>query len=704
MTYNADYSTDTLPDIDTDFSFCSTDDDGRFTFMFNNPGLGLVAEKITATRTLIGITQVGVSINGVEYAPDESIEVTKGDLYMYANLIVDNFYYTSPTLEVQTPKGDNADLGIITTKVRSYDLTVNVKADKSYKNQYKQDNIESMVVYVLRDNHPEGVPGNEGKGSQSVEPGEKLFNMQVVAKEITGNTGLATLRNLVRNQYNNPYDRYYIYATALASSDVNYTMDAPVLYSYYHYGDDAVFSPDYKLPSPVPSKEVVARPLPPAIKGSVYRYDDQMQAVKDAHVQLFNMVYIVDSDKTGPNGKFSFELPGSKEGDKWALYVTHVRALRYKYVTVPYSLILGKKYVREDILMEPEANITGTVINEKGEGIRVHIRMDDGAYKEFQPFCPDFSFTQGINQNVTDNITGNSSGKKANTVVPISEKPMGQVVHYVNSSSGSGAVVSNVSNMAVQGGQSAAVNSPSIVSGGMVADVNLPPPCNTPTPFTLYSTSGNHRLIIDPVDPDYLNDTIENIVVQKDKNVLPPITVYTKKHRILVKVRVRNYSGSVSVGAPVQDAIVKAGIFGTGTTNNLGEVSFEYSSASDTVKLYVEGPPQHDYVPTVKTAFADESKDFRVITVLLKPGGRIKGTVYAGTTDSSAVASARVYADIPGEIKIETMSDAQGKYELRNVPLNMKLVVRAVKSVSNYVGDSLLVQIYEDGTISIRGA
>ena len=697
VSYNALYSTDTLPSIDTEFSFCNTDDGGQFMFMFNNPGLGLVAEKITATRTLIGLKPGGNKMGEPVYVPDETIEVTKGDLYMYANIIVDNFYYTSPAIEVLTPKGDNADLGVITTKIRSYDLAVNVKADKSYQDQYKQDNVESMVVYLLRDYHPGGVPENEGKGSQPVEQGEKLFNMQVMAKEITGNTGVATLRNLVRNRYNDPNDRYYIYATALATSDVNYTMDAPVPFTFGYPADEAVFSPDYILPSPVPSKEVVARPLPPAIKGSVYRYDDQMQPVKDAHVQLFNMVYIVDSEITGTNGKFSFELPGSKEGDKWALFVTH-DGFKNKYVTVPYSLILGKKYVREDILLEPEATVTGTVINEKGEGIRVHMRMDDGAYKEFHPFCPDFDFAGGLNQNVTQNITQNSSRKKTNTVVSLSDKTETQVVHYVNTSSGTGSLVSNASNITLQGGQGntpriTGENSLNIVSGGIITDIQLPPPCTSPTPFILYSTSGNHRLIIDPVDPEYLNDTIDDIQVQKDKNVLPPITVYTKKHRILVSVRVRNYSGSVSVGAPVAGAIVKAGNFGTGTTNNLGEVSFEYSSASDTVKLQVEGPPQYDYVPTVKTAVADESKDFRVITVLLKPGGRIRGTVYAGTTDSSAVASARVYADVPGEIKIETLSDAQGKYELRNVPLNMKLIVRAVKSVSNYVGDSLNVQI-----------
>jgi len=684
LQYKAPYVTDTLPLQDTDFAFCTTGDDGKFNFMFNNPGLGIVAEKITATRTIIGLKQTGFSNGEPVYVKNESVEVTRGVLYMYANIIVDDCYYTSPTVEVLTPGGENADLGMVTTKVRSYDLDVTVKADKSYTSQYKNDNVEGMIVYILRDFRPAGVPGNEGKGSQPVEQGEKLFNMLVVAKEITGNTGKATLRNLVINRINDPNDKYFIYATALATSDVNYTMDAPVSFTFGYPADGAVFSPDYKLPAPTPVKELVARPLPPAIKGSVYRYDNQMQPVEEAFVQLFNMSYIVQSEKTPANGTFSFELPGSKEGDKWALFITR-QGFKNKYIQIPYSLILGKKYVREDILLEPEATVTGTVINEKGEGVRVHMRLDDGAYKEFHPVCVNYTLVKDA-----AGLTGaaSSSGSEGQTVLSINTP-----VTVVGSKVISG-VTGSKTGQATTGHASASqsVTAQAGISAGSLLVSPGAETCKAPTSFTLYSTTGSHRLIIDPVDPDYLNDTI-TVEIQKDKNTLPPVTVMTKKHRILVRVRALDLSGNVLGGTPILNAKVKAGAFGTTYTNNLGEARFEYISASDTVTLNVDGPSQSDYVPAVKTAFADESKEFSTVNVYLRPGGRIRGTVYAGTTDSSAVASARVYADIPGEIKIETMSDGQGKYELRNVPLNMKLTVRAVKSVSNFVGDSLSMQI-----------
>ena len=675
--------TDTLPEILNILAFCTTSDDGEFLFMFNNPGLGLVAENVVAERTLIGLEYGGIKGGEPVYLPSETIEVTTGDLYMFANIIVDNPYYTSPSLEILTQRGEPADLGIVSTSVRSYNLQVNVKSDQAYQGQYKQDNVESMVVYLLRDYHPAGVPLKEGKGSQPVEAGEKLFNMQVIAKEVTGNTGVATLRNLVKSNYADPNDRYFLYATALESSDINYTMDAAVLYGFSYPSDGALFSNNYVLPSPTPVKELVARPLPPAIKGSVYRYDNQMQPVKDAHVQLFNMSYIVDSEITGEDGKFGFSLPGSKEGDKWALFITHP-GFKSKYVQVPYSLILGKKYVREDILLEPEATVSGTVINEKGEGIRVHMRLDDGAYKEFQPFCADFNMDQaGMVQISPGSLNGTS----------------GQVINNINT--GESSSVKKPVQVTVKGaGQSSQVaagavrssNAQPVVSGTTLTLAPGTPPCKVPTSFTLYSTTGNHRLIIDPVDPDYLNDTID-ILVQKDKNTLSPITIYTKKHRVLVRVLEKVTSGSLGPPAPIPNAKVEVENFDSAITNNKGEASFEYTSAGDTLRLYVEGPAQDDYVPQTLVAVADESAEYKVVTVSLPKGGRIRGTVYAGVTDSSAVASARVYADIPGEIKIETLSDPQGRYELRNIPINTKVIIRAVKSASNYVGDSLNIMI-----------
>jgi hypothetical protein len=667
--------TDTLPEITENIAFCTTGDNGEFVFMFNNPGLGLVAENVVAQRTQIGLEFGGMKGGEPVYVPNETIEVTTGDLYMYANIIVDNPYYTSPVKEVLTHRGEHADLGVVTTNVRSYDLKVNVRADKSYQDQYKQDNVESMVVYLLRGYQPGGVPANEGKGSQPVEVGEKMFNMSVIAKEITGNTGIATLHNLVKNNYSDPNDRYFLYATALETSDINYTMDAAVLYGYNCPGDGAVFADQYVVPSPEPMKELVARPLPPAIRGSVYRYDNQMQPVSDAHAQLFNMSYIVDSYITGPDGRFNFELPGSKEGDAWALFVTHP-GYKAKYVPVPYSLILGKKYVREDILLEPEATVTGTVINEKGEGVRVHMRMDDGAYQEFHPVCLDFLPLQGA--------AGTSLNNHSASLGSV------QTIHNSGAIVTSGNSGKNLS--AGTGSSPGSVSLSTGITSGAVSNMIINPPCTSPTQFTLYSTSGNHRIIIDPVDPGYLSDTVE-VDVHKDKNDLAPITVLTKKHRILVRVKELSYSGTPAPAAPVANAKVTVENYATGITNNIGEVSFEYVSAIDTVRLYVEGPAQSDYVPTVKTAYADESAVYKVIIVTLRPGGRIRGVVYAGTTDSSSVASARVYADIPGEIKIETLSDAQGNYELRNVPLNTKIRLRAVKSVSNFVGDSLQVQV-----------
>ena len=52
--------TDTLPEIMESLAFCTTGDNGEFVFMFNNPGLGLVAENVIAHRTQMGLEFGGI--------------------------------------------------------------------------------------------------------------------------------------------------------------------------------------------------------------------------------------------------------------------------------------------------------------------------------------------------------------------------------------------------------------------------------------------------------------------------------------------------------------------------------------------------------------------------------------------------------------------------------------------------------------------
>jgi hypothetical protein len=695
INYNVDYHTDTLPGIGTDISFYTTDPDGKFNFMFNNPGLGLVAKKITANRTTLGlppkILPDGTKIGGKE----STTEVFQGDLYMYVRIFVDNYYYTSPGQDITVAKGEDKDAGTINAYVRSYDLQVKVKADKSYGTQYKPENVESMVVYLLRAYRPDDVPEKEGKGSQPVEPGEKMFNMQVIAKEITKNTGIATIRNLVKNQYNKN-ERYFLYATALASSEVNYTMDNAVEYYNYCLSDEAVYNPEYVIPSPTPIKELIARPLPPAIKGSVYRYDDQMKPVSGATVKLFKFISIVGEKNTGSNGKFNFDITDSKEGDSWGIYVTN-SGFKSKYVTVPFSLILGKKFVREDILLEPESTVSGTVANEEGKGIIVHMRMEDGAYKEFTPVCSNIlnidaentASTAYINLGQTNTAPG--TPQVVNNINIYSSNNVDKSFVAGNPVANRAGNLINVSSSGDNKNLNLKDNSKSVIDASMI------PTCTSPTPYTLYSVSGNRKIIIDPVDPKYLNDTIP-VSVLKGANTIVPITVFTNKHRVLVTVKEKVGAGAATVGNPIAGAKVTIDNVGTIVTNTIGEARFEFEGAADTVKVRVQGPDAMDYVAQVKTAVVNESKNFRVVPVVLKAGGRIRGTVYAGTTDSSAVAGARVFVDIPGETKIECLTNDNGVYVLRNVPLTYTLMLRAVKSASNFIGDSTIVKLTKDNS------
>ena len=134
----------------------------------------------------------------------------------------------------------------------------------------------------------------------------------------------------------------------------------------------------------------------------------------------------------------------------------------------------------------------------------------------------------------------------------------------------------------------------------------------------------------------------------------------------------------------------------TTTTDNDGVADFSFSGGQgDRFKLIVSNPSgatenfaksiQEVDIPYSKTLFGS------VLQVDLEEGSCLTGTVYLGETNSKPLADVAVAATISGqaqEYKISAKTDANGRYTLRNLPVNQsfKLQVSTNKAGENFVG------------------
>jgi TANFOR domain-containing protein len=250
--------------------------------------------------------------------------------------------------------------------------------------------------------------------------------------------------------------------------------------------------------------------------------------------------------------------------------------------------------------------------------------------------------------------------------------------------------------------------------------------CNAQGYFSGYPArkgTFKQKLIIS--HPGYITDTIE-VVTDKEKNDLGTLKLYTLKRRLLVAVSDAKTGNAVAkatveilevkypckVGSG-QNQIYTECTLSEKTMDYLGLASFAFKNAGSpenngqTYTVRISGPEGSNYeTMTVTTAIPYSSKG-TILIVKLNPATCISGYVYAGKGATSPVQGARIKMDVTtpffwfGNLKtgeLETTTDANGYYELRNVPIRAyPQIVRAMKGSSDLVGDSFVV-VTQPGT------
>ncbi len=231
----------------------------------------------------------------------------------------------------------------------------------------------------------------------------------------------------------------------------------------------------------------------------------------------------------------------------------------------------------------------------------------------------------------------------------------------------------------------------------------------SPAKFELKSGGGQQKLIIDPTpwSQEYFKDTISfnqtGAIHDFEKIVLKK-----KEHRLDIYV-IRHFSGfqlqtqTVKIaGAYVKVKTQFGKIVASGKTDSQGNIKIKFINSAEDFIIQVEAPEGEYYESKSIIVKNKESKDYLKYGVSLKKASYIKGYVTVGENNQPvSAASVRVsYAN--SENKLETYTDQNGFFTLKNVPVNTLLKFLASKSSSNLTGDQKILTVPESGSENIN--
>ena len=626
-----------------------TDAQGKFTFLF--------IIKDSELPKLVDAFGVTININTGK----------AGGTFIYrtARVVVENNYLLSPNKDVGIEKFQTKNIGKVQSAVREYWLRVKLKPGDFFKEGAIQAPLQNYTVYVLRQLRPHGVPYNEGIPPS---PAVTLKGMEVVGKGVSDKDGVVQFYRLVKNLGGN--DNYFIYAEGNETNLTNFHADplpfrfnfdkTPLSYKVVQLSgnktDNAVFLGEYSLPN-----VEYALPMkwkPGEIVGYVKRGDNPQKGLPFAQVKLWEVpekdnvilhLLLAPPKYTRwsaikPEGYFKIDklLPTTKFNDNTKTLEFHSP---YRFLKVSYygfsdykeaipKILLGERKVLSDILLNPKGSLIGEVVNEQNQFIGAEVSVKNG-----------------------------------------------------NS---------------VQTTFSAYASKPSGIGGWYI---------NTPTKsiFEVKAPLGKQKLTVIPNNKEaYLSyDTI--VSVTQDKQNVGVIKLYDKAFRIRVKVTeyISGSSGPYllsSLQLPGQNAKSSEPKLIAGAkvsiqyiapqpllTNVQGIAQFKFKSMGDKFIIKVEAPDGQLYEAATATITKDQlpepTKDYYEVTIGMKKAAQISGKVIVG---NSLIENAKIFvktASTGSQIPLQTFTNDQGEYVLRNVPMNTPLEVWAVKGQSQYIGD-----------------
>lgn len=556
--------------------------------------------------------------------------------YLCLKIEVENQKFCSPDIDIFAMPGDVVEVPVQVSKLKTYNLTVEVKSDET-PNQLNTPNapLAGVIVSVMRDQQKvsQEVPliidyeGQQLKTKVSNSKGS--FNL--VTKDTTDVNGQLYFTNLVRHAYINPQ---YLIDLSTRDFDAASTAYDNTLYNYQDVfkaletvaENQAIMTSGgavlYNFQYPGPTEVMLSykmKPLPPEIKGRVMAKTNlENVGMEGVRTELLNQKEnwkfnsysdfisgcygnIEASQQTNTSGFFRYEkLPltvnqsnGQIEGPYRRLYI---RQPGYKPVVIPpinqypYKLLQGQLKDVKDINLEPEKMLAGYIEDEEGNSVICYIKSTYSPYYKTK--------TQVGTYNI---ITGTPGKGKETFSVPVDEQAT--------------------------------------------------------------------TLTIKPLSGQYFSRDTGLLITNAEVRVV----VYKKLHR--PEVLVKNEQGN-----PIQGALVGIGEFIVVTDNN-GIARFKFAAAGDQFVIRISGG--QGYAGVLDAVDIPVSATWTKFQFILKQAKSIKGYITEKAT-KAPVEGAKIYAELAqaGGMKlyIEATSDAQGYYQLHGIPLSLnQLTVHVTK-------------------------
>lgn len=371
------------PDHGKILGITTTDDEGNFTF-----------SALLDAPT--GLLQTNYSVGE---AGGEQSSLIAGDLYREIFIEFSppwSNYYTNPGKGIDIQPGESKTVNGQIAQIRDYSVSFKLMPvqGEQYKNQAKQDELESMDVYLLRKKRPSVVPMNEGI-PRPTEPDTLHYfglNYEVVARGTTGGTGAnygkVTFKRLIKNT--GPNDTYYIYAESNPEQGKYYYKVPLQEFKFDIPNDIAIYSNEFSY-EPI-ERTLYGYPQHPQIIGNVTRADNGLP-LQDVKVEILDYALLWWSTErervTDSQGKFRFshlDNPLQNENDMITGPIRAIRLSKPGFITQTYDLqgkgpngvLLQGERISGDYALKPAGIVRGTIVNEHGMGIPAKVRLGDG--------------------------------------------------------------------------------------------------------------------------------------------------------------------------------------------------------------------------------------------------------------------------------------------------------------------------------------
>lgn len=571
-------------------------------------------------------------------------EMETGTLVLVYRIIVESPYFCSPNYDIDVQSGQALNVGNQYALVKSYSMNVTLMPSIPPNNPYgiaqvatTPQELQGFLVYVLRQNRPQGVPDNEG--FPAPDSSQLIQGMQVVAEATADANGQVTFSDLVQNK--GPNDQYFIYAAPPTGWPYFYSTlptsfqlgfgQTPTQYANYQLSPGAWLSSqsfNSQLVAAFFNSEYTGATVSvtqlmwaaaPRVAGTVYRADNPNEPVTFAWVNIetlpVNVSSLAQSMYTMSDGSFVLQAGAG--------YQYQLGAIGNGYNPVILSvnggnpLKWGQQVYYPKILLQPDFNVSGHVVDEQGNAVRANVTIGGGSAVVANP--KDVEETEIINFHA----------------VPV----------WVTANTG--------------------FESPAI--------------------------PGSQQILIDPgpySGETYFPDT-ENVNITQNGQLLGPFTLMKQIHRIKVVVT----SGGVAVA---QAHVGIEGIWNT-ETDNTGTADTVFVNASNNFQIMVTAPDGKDFVAQAINAFIPLSKDWTVINVALTPAASVSGKVYVGNTPISGADVFLAQQQASGLPQVRTQTDSTGSYVLHDVPFGT-VVIDAAKSQSDIVGADTTIVIQRQVT------